>query len=184
MKIQQRRRAAVSPIVATLLLIAISVALGVVVYIFTSGLAGSLTNSHVNQLTEQVSLDAYNFQTSPPNYLTMYLRNTGTGAVTVSSVYFNGQLESFYGTCGTGVASSGTYVTTTAATTVIASSGPTTTALFTATGLPVTASEGAQATCQLNIYGLTASAGTSYQVTIATVDGGKFIFNVVAGQTG
>ena len=67
MKIQQRRRAAVSPIVATLLLIAISVALGVVVYVFTSGLAGSLTNAHVNQLTEQVSLDAYNFQTSPPN---------------------------------------------------------------------------------------------------------------------
>ena len=169
MKVQQRRRA-VSPIVATLLLIAISVALGVVVYIFTSGLAGSLTNAHVNQLTEQISLDAYNFQSSPPKYLTMYLRNTGTGAVTVSAVYFNGAAASWYGTCGTNP--SATSVSS-GSTTIATSLTSTTTA------------ETAQGTCVLNVYGFTtASAGTSYQVTIATVDGGKFIFNVVAGQTG
>ncbi|MDG7015020.1 MAG: hypothetical protein JRM89_03415 [Nitrososphaerota archaeon] len=171
MKIQQRRRAAVSPIVATLLLIAISVALGVVVYVFTSGLAGSLTNAHVNQLTEQVSLDAYNFQVSPHNYLTMYLRNTGTGSVSVSAVYFNGVAAQFFGTCG--------YLVSTATTVTTATSSSTALAATT-----TTATETAQQTCQLNVFGMTASAGTSYQVTIATVDGGKFIFNVVAGQTG
>ena len=180
MKIQQRRRA-VSPIVATLLLIAISVAAGVIVYVFTTGLAGTLTNSHVNQLTEQISLDAYNFQTSPPNFLTMYLRNTGTGAVTVNAIYFNGSPANFYGTCGSGLA--GVTSTTTVATTAI-SSGSTSTALTSAI-FPTALPQGAQASCQLNVYGFgTASSGTSYQVTIATVDGGKFIFNVVAGQTG
>ena len=169
MKVPQRRRA-VSPIIATLLLIAISVAAGVLVYVFTSGIAGTLTNSHVNQLTEQISLDAYNFQSSPPNYLTMYLRNTGTGAVTISAVYFDGALANWYGTCGV-----------TAATTTVTSGTATATSLST-TGS--TAAESAQGTCQLNIYGITASAGTSYQVTIATVDGGKFIYSVVAGQTG
>ena len=179
MKIQQRRRA-VSPIVATLLLIAISVAAGVIVYVFTTGLAGTLTNSHVNQLTEQMSLDAYNFQTSPANFLTMYLRNTGTGAVTVNAIYFNGSPVNFYGTCGSGLAGA-TSTTTVAATSF--SSGSATTALTSAV-FPTASPQGAQASCQLNVYGLTASAGTSYQVTIATVDGGKFIFNVVAGQTG
>ena len=178
MKIQQRRRA-VSPIVATLLLIAISVAAGVIVYVFTTGLAGTLTNSHVNQLTEQISLDAYNFQTSPSNFLTMYLRNTGTGAVTVNAVYFNGSPANFYGTCGSGLA--GGTSTTTATTTILSGSASTTLA---GTVFPTASAQGAQASCQLNVYGLTASAGTSYQVTIATVDGGKFIFNVVAGQTG
>ncbi|MDG7012803.1 MAG: hypothetical protein JRN46_01080 [Nitrososphaerota archaeon] len=171
MKVSQRRRA-VSPIVATLLLIAISVAAGVIVYVFTVGIAGTLTNSHVNQLTEQISLDAYNFQSSPPNYLTMYLRNTGTGAVTISAVYFNGALASWYGTCGA----------TAATTTVTSGSDSTVTTLIVSTAS--TTAESAQGTCQLNIYGITASAGTSYQVTIATVDGGKFIYNVVAGQTG
>ena len=178
MKIQQRRRA-VSPIVATLLLIAISVAAGVIVYVFTTGLAGTLTNSHVNQLTEQISLDAYNFQTSPANFLTMYLRNTGTGAVTVNAIYFNGSPVNFYGTCGSGLA--GATSTTTVTTTIPSGSASTTLA---SAVFPTASPQGAQASCQLNVYGLTASAGTSYQVTIATVDGGKFIFNVVAGQTG
>ena len=171
MKIQQRRRA-VSPIVATLLLIAISVAAGVIVYIFTTGIAGTLTNSHVNQLTEQISLDAYNFQVSPQNYLTMYLRNTGTGSVSVSAVYFNGAAAQFFGTCG--------YVVTSA--TDVTTAAPSATTALAAT--TATSTEAAQQTCQLNVFGMTASAGTSYQVTIATVDGGKFIYNVVAGQTG
>ncbi|MDG7016087.1 MAG: hypothetical protein JRM82_01790 [Nitrososphaerota archaeon] len=178
MKIQERRRA-VSPIVATLLLIAISVAAGVIVYVFTTGLAGTLTNSHVNQLTEQISLDAYNFQTSPANFLTMYLRNTGTGAVTVNAVYFNGSPASFYGTCGNGTVG----VTTLTTATTIISSGSTSTTLKVQGPAPLP--QNAQASCQLNVYGFSpASSGTSYQVTIATVDGGKFIFNVVAGQTG
>ncbi|MDG6919907.1 MAG: hypothetical protein JRN59_00070 [Nitrososphaerota archaeon] len=174
MKIPQKRRA-VSPIVATLLLIAISVAAGVIVYIFTTGIAGTLTNSHVNQLTEQISLDAYNFQVSPQNYLTMYLRNTGTGSVSVSAVYFNGVAAQFFGTCGT-VTTAPTpteYVTTASSSSTLLSAPATT-----------TSTEAAQQTCQLNVFGMTASAGTSYQVTIATVDGGKFIYNVVAGQTG
>lgn len=176
------RRKAVSPIIATLLLIAITVAAGIIVYVFVTGLAGNLTKSGGNQVTEQVSLDSYTFQTSPPNFLTMYLRNTGTSSIVVSSVYFNGAPADFYGTCGV---STGTTDTSTATTTVIYTSGANTTARFTATApLPSTASEQPQSTCQLNVYGFpAASAGTSYQVKIITNDGGIFPFNVVAGSS-
>ncbi|MDG6956872.1 MAG: type IV pilin, partial [Nitrososphaerota archaeon] len=80
MNVSQRR--AVSPIIATLLLIAITVAAGVIVYVFVTGLSGNLTKSGGNQVTEQISLDSYNFQS--PTFLTMYLRNTGTSAQTIS----------------------------------------------------------------------------------------------------
>lgn len=87
MKVQ--KRSAVSPIIATLLLIAIAVASGIVVYVFTAGLAGSLTKSGGNQVTEQISLDAYNYATigSGP---TLYVRNTGSSSVTMNAFYFNG----------------------------------------------------------------------------------------------
>ncbi|MDG7012804.1 MAG: type IV pilin [Nitrososphaerota archaeon] len=172
MNVSQKK--GVSPIIATLLLIAITVAAGIIVYVFVTGLAGNLTKSGGNQVTEQVSLDSYNFQST--NYLTMYLRNTGTSAVEVSAVYFNGVQAIFQGTCG---ASSGTITGPTTIGTISLTSSQTTTIVATTTA------ESAQSTCQLNVYIIpSADAGTSYQVRIVTSDGGIFPFNVVAGSTG
>ena len=46
-------RRAVSPIIATLLLIAIAVAAGVLVYVYVNSLSGNLTSSNGNQVTHQ-----------------------------------------------------------------------------------------------------------------------------------
>ncbi len=175
MNVSQRR--AVSPIIATLLLIAITVAAGVIVYVFVTGLSGNLTKSGGNQVTEQISLDSYNFQS--PSFLTMYLRNTGTSAQTISAVYFDGVQAQFYGSCG---ATTGTYAVTSTST------SSTVTSTVTSTVVVSTASstgQSPQSTCTLNVYNIVgADAGTSYQVRIVTSDGGIFPFNVVAGSTG
>ena len=93
------KRRAVSPIIATLLLIAITVAAGVIVYVFVSGLSSSLTKSGGSQVTEQISLNSYDFQN--PGSLTVYLQNTGSGSVTISSFYLDGApiTPSTGGTC-------------------------------------------------------------------------------------
>ena len=87
MKTSTHGRRAVSPIIATLLLIAITVAAGVVVYVFVGGLSANLSKSGGNQVTEQLSMDAYNFQGTA---ISITVRNTGTGAITLSTIYFDG----------------------------------------------------------------------------------------------
>jgi len=79
----------VSPIIATLLLIVIAVAAGVVTYTFVTGFIGSSTSQ--TGPTGTLSVDAYSFDSSTGN-LTAYIRNSGSKAVTISNIYFNGTL--------------------------------------------------------------------------------------------
>jgi flagellin-like protein len=89
MKMTARR--AVSPVIATLLLIAIAVAAGIIVYVYVNSLSTGLTSGGGQQVSDQVSLDAYNYKTiaSGP---TITVRNTGSGTVTISDVFFDGAL--------------------------------------------------------------------------------------------
>ncbi|MDG6970421.1 MAG: type IV pilin [Nitrososphaerota archaeon] len=82
------KRKAVSPIIATLLLIAITVAAGVIVYIFVTGLSSNLTKSGGSQVTEQISMDSYNFASTTS--LTVYLHNTGSETVNMTQFYLGG----------------------------------------------------------------------------------------------
>ncbi|MDG6988578.1 MAG: type IV pilin [Nitrososphaerota archaeon] len=184
MNVSQKK--AVSPIIATLLLIAITVAAGVIVYVFVTGLSGNLTKQGGNQLTEQVTVESYDFQST--NFLTVYLSNTGTSAVTLSSVYFNGAPAQFYGSCGTSVSATTGYATSSSGSTAVISvnSGSTSVAATTNGTWPTTvpAPQSAQSSCQLNLFDLgNVSAGTSYQVKIVTADGGITPYNVVAGSS-
>lgn len=112
------RRRAVSPIIATLLLIAIAVASGVIVYVFTSGVAGNLTRSGGNQVTEQMNMDAYSY--SPVSGgVTVYVRNTGSSSVTINTIYFDGAVVTSPG--GTCVGAS---VTPTSTCTVVITGSP------------------------------------------------------------
>jgi flagellin-like protein len=105
MKFNQKR--AVSPIIATLLLIAIAVAAGIIVYVYVNSLAGGLTGGGGGaQVSSQVELTAYNFNQltgTPPtgNCATsgtgnaapcaiIFVKNTGGSSVTVGDVYFDG----------------------------------------------------------------------------------------------
>ena len=65
MKVTARR--AVDPIIATLLLIAIAVAAGIIVYVYVNSLAGGLTQSGGQQVSKQLSMDSYAFAASGAN---------------------------------------------------------------------------------------------------------------------
>ncbi len=85
-KIPSRR--AVSPVIATLLMIAIAVAASIIVYVWAIGLLGGLMGSGGSQVKEQLIMEAYNWNAATS--LTFTLRNVGSSAVTVASVYLGG----------------------------------------------------------------------------------------------
>ncbi|MEM2962583.1 MAG: archaellin/type IV pilin N-terminal domain-containing protein, partial [Candidatus Bathyarchaeia archaeon] len=70
-KIRVGRRA-VSPVIATLLMIAIAVAAAILVYVWSMGLVGTLQGGGGKQTTEQIILEAYDATKS--NEWTLYLR--------------------------------------------------------------------------------------------------------------
>src|ERR1039457_6105536 len=93
-----QRKRGVSVIVATLLLIAISVAAAIIVYVFVGGLAGNLTQNGGQPVTEKLTIQSYNFALSPgacacsQQVLQIFLLNPGPALTKISSVYFDGVL--------------------------------------------------------------------------------------------
>jgi archaeal type IV pilus assembly protein PilA len=155
------RRRAVSPIIATLLLIAIAVAAGIIVYVFVNSLSGNLTQQGGQQLSDQVSMDAYTFSTLTNPV--MVLRDVGSSSITITSIYFDGNL------CQTsGVTCTAAPGYTTGAS-PLCQAGPVCTAgEYVSTSLTVTAQ----------------TTGTSHIIRIVTSDGGTFTFTVIAGRSG
>jgi hypothetical protein len=105
MKVTARR--AVDPIIATLLLIAIAVASGIIVYVYVNSLAGGLTSGGGSQVSDQVSMDAYNFQNLALPVVTV--RDVGSGTVSISNIFIDGHIATLSGTgtpagCATGTA--------------------------------------------------------------------------------
>jgi flagellin-like protein len=96
MKFQRRR--GVSVVIATLLMIAITVSAGIIVYVFVGGLAGNLTRSGGQSVTEKLNIQSFNFEISPgtcgcaQEVLEMYLLNPGPAATIITAVYFDGAL--------------------------------------------------------------------------------------------
>lgn len=160
MDVGRHDRRAVSPIIATLLLIAIAVAAGIIVYVFVGGLSSTLTKGNTNQLTEQLSLDAYNYAsyTSSTNTLVVYLRNTGSASVTVSQFYVDGNLLTIGLTVTTSISAQTEQSYT----------------------IQVTAGTSVVSGSVVNTF----TAGTSHALKIITSDGGTFTFNVIAGSSG
>jgi flagellin-like protein len=152
------RRKAVSPIIATLLLIAITVAAGIIVYVFVNGLAGNFTKSGGNQLTEQITETAYTFGLTTPNNLVVYLQNTGSGSVTLANFYLNGAAATE--THVVGVSGTSCY------------------------SLPTSYQIQVGTTCYISFTVSSPTAGASYSLKVVTVDGGTFTFNVIAGGSG
>lgn len=97
------RKRAISPIIATLLLIAIAVASGIIVYVYVNSLAGGLTGGGGNQVAQQLQLQAYSFTgvsgtavSSNGVIADVFLENTGSSSLTISSIYVDGnQLTEF-----------------------------------------------------------------------------------------
>jgi flagellin-like protein len=157
-------RKAVSPIIATLLLIAIAVAAGIIVYVFVNSISGNLTQQGGQQVSEEVSMDAYSYP-SAGTAPVLILRNVGGASVTLNQIYVDGNLCQASGNeC-------------TAAPTVTNGGG-----CSSSTVLPTTCTTG-----QYTQVTLTTSAqtvGTSHIVRVVTSDGGTFTFSIIAGRSG
>src|SRR5579864_6195655 len=86
-----QRRPGVSVIIATLLLIAIAVAASIIVYVFVNSLSGNLTQQGGQQVADQVSMDAYTYP-SAGTAPVVVLRNVGSASITLSAIFFDGNL--------------------------------------------------------------------------------------------
>lgn len=106
----RKRSLGVSPIIATLLLIAITVAAGVIVYVFVGGVVGNLTQGGGQQTGQQIELTSYAFSTSSGatcgsltgvttggSCIVLSFKNTGGSSATIDSIYVNGQLLTLEG---------------------------------------------------------------------------------------
>jgi hypothetical protein len=161
MKVAARR--AVDPIIATLLLIAISVAAGILVYVYVNSLSGGLTASGGQQISEQASMDSFNFNTLTAPVIN--IRDTGGSSTTLNAVYFDGQ-----------PCQGGNAVCTATAFVEPATNG------CTGVALPVTCTTGQYVAMTLTTAAQT--AGTSHTVKVISITGGTYVFSVVAGRTG
>ena len=124
MKIPARK--GVDPIIATLLLIAIAVAAGIVVYVYVNSLAGGLTQGGGQQVSDQLSMDAYNYGTIGTGAV-VTVRDVGSSSITISQIFFDGAPATLTSppacTTGTAIAATGTCTFTVAGAATTASSG-------------------------------------------------------------
>jgi len=81
---------AVSPVIATLLMIAVAVAASVIVYVWSAGLLGTLMGGGGAQTKEQLILEAYDWTGAN---LVLYVRNVGSTDVTLAAIYVAGEQE-------------------------------------------------------------------------------------------
>jgi flagellin-like protein len=110
------RRRAVSPIIASLLLIAIAVAAGIIVYVYVNSLAGNLTGGGGNQETQQLQLQAYAFNVvkagttvGTGQVIDIDLQNVGSSSISISAIYVDGIALSEWGTSAGGAGTYGQY---------------------------------------------------------------------------
>ena len=81
-------RKAVSPVIATLLMIAIAVAAAILVYVWSMGLVGTLQGTGGQQTREQLIMEAYDATTAT---WTLHLRNVGPTSANVTAIYVEGK---------------------------------------------------------------------------------------------
>ena len=164
------RRKAVSPVIATLLLIAIAVAVAIIAYSWVTGLVGGLMGGGGQQVASQLSLDAYDYKTKySANLCNMTVRNVGGSVVNITAVYFDGTPLTFVGSGSVGAGQWGEV------------SNPSPGALY-----PTRQTIAPGSTIIISIRPSTTppAHGSSHTVTIITSDGAKFSYTVIAGRTG
>ena len=107
------RRKAVSPVIATLLMIAIAVAAAILVYVWSMGLVGSLQGTGGQQTREQLIMEAYvATNTASGSAWTLYMRNVGPTTLTIAAVYVEGTAASKGGSLSYAPGATGTLLVT------------------------------------------------------------------------
>jgi flagellin-like protein len=83
------RRKALSPVIATLLMVAIAVSAAIITYVWAMGLLGGLMGTGGTQTKEQLILEAYNWNVST-NSISLVFRNVGSTVVNIAAIYLEG----------------------------------------------------------------------------------------------
>lgn len=191
---------AVSPIIATLLLIAITVAAGIVVYVFVNGLSGSLTSGGGQQLTERLQMQSYNFQLSPQTcacvgqILQIFMVNSGSASTTISAVYIDGSLLAVTAIPDTSthlISSINTNAYTAPTSTLVndytttctSTNGAASSLCFTAATAKTTYATGDVGQVVIPISPAL-TPGTAHTVKVVSSTGATFVFSVIAGRVG
>jgi len=89
------RRKALSPVIATLLMVAIAVAAAIITYVWSMGLLGGLMGTGGAQTKEQLIIEVYNWKTGTLNYT---VRNVGSANVEIAATYLEGVAQTVTGT--------------------------------------------------------------------------------------
>jgi hypothetical protein len=165
----------VSEIAAAMLLITIAVAASIIVYVYSSGLFGSLQGAQPQQgqYTNQITLEFYDWTASGTGDDTLHtlrvtLRNTGSGLAVLAAFYVSGQAVTLKsgGTCA------------------VFNSTRTTTLYPQATATATAAGRSSRCIAILAIPdSLTISAGLTYSLRVVTRDGGVFTYSCIAGHS-
>jgi hypothetical protein len=148
-----------------MLMISIVVAAAFVIYVYSSGVLGSLQGAQPQQpYTNQITLEYYSWPNSSRTYpnnmhtLTLNFRNTGTGRAILADFFVNGTAVTLSSTTG----SCFTYTRTN-------------------TFLP----PGSTCVAVLTIDpSIRITAGYAYAVRLVTRDGSVFTYTLTAGQSG
>jgi flagellin-like protein len=144
----KRNIKAISPIFATLILIAIAVIAGVVVYMFTSGTLATMTGGGT-AASEKLTVQASSI--SVGTGVTVYIEQTGGPAATINSLI----VKDISG-------NTVDVITSLTDSATIAAPGPLTNGLLTTITGTITST-------------VTLTAGSSYTVTVTTSAGGNFV---------
>lgn len=164
-----------SPIIATLLLIAITVSAGIIVYVFVSGLGNGLTQGGGTQTSEQIELTSYSFSTLTGTgcggnttvtapCINVSFKDAGGGAVTIDSIYFDGLPL----TPNAALVSAPISLVTHGNSNVLLAHGGSFTSGGGYTGLPASAA---------------ITAGSSHVLKFVTKTGGLFSYTITAGSS-
>jgi len=83
-----RSKKAFSAVIASLILMLLAVAAGVVVYAYVMGWIGGTTQTPTR--TGQMQFDSLSAKATPTNSIQMYIRNVGGTNLTISKIYVEG----------------------------------------------------------------------------------------------
>jgi flagellin-like protein len=160
---RHNERKAISPIIATLLLILIAIAAGVVVYAYVLGFVGNSTGGQPSG-TSDLSIDTASGVSSSGS-VTAYVRNVGGTSATISSFYI---LDS----TGT-IVSGGSFIGT--ASTPYATCPSSGAGVSAASQIPCTLAP--QSTLLIKVTsGVAMSSSNSYTIKVTTTDGSVFTY--------
>lgn len=145
-----KRKKGISPIIATLLLILIAIAAGVIVYAYVVGFIGNSVNQNgTGPSSETFNINSWYVNSTGSAVSELFVQNTGANSINVTSVYFYSSSGALFGSNIT-IAAWG------------AAHG---------TGVII----GAGQTKAVYAVGITLTAGTYYQAKVVTANGGTAV---------